>query len=87
MWMAGGAVIEERDAYMARTLWAAATGAPPTSPAFVANSTIDGRTIFRYAMPRGGTGAKHVLLHISVGVQGRMSHGVSYQIVPMGWPR
>ena len=52
-------MIEERDAYMARTLWAAASGAPPTSPAFIADSTIDGRTIFRYAMPKDGPGAQH----------------------------
>lgn len=52
-----GAVIEERDAYMARTLWAAATGSAAVSPAFVADTTPDGQTIFRYAMPNDGPGA------------------------------
>lgn len=65
-----GAVIEERDAYMARTLWAAATGAPGASPAFVADTTIDGRTIFRYAMPKDGPGARHLLLRMKGGLQG-----------------
>ena len=51
-----GTVIDERDAYMARTLWAAATGAPGASPAFVADSTHDGRCVFRYAMPPGAPG-------------------------------
>lgn len=56
-----GAVIEERDAYMARTLWAAATGSAAVSPAFVADTTQDGQTIFRYAMPNDGPGALHAL--------------------------
>jgi len=49
-------VIDERDAYMAHALWAAATGQRAAAPAFVADSTHDGRTVFRYAMPDGAPG-------------------------------
>ena len=52
---------------MARTLWAAATGTSGTSPAFVADTTIDGRTIFRYAMPKGGPGARQLPLRTHFG--------------------
>ncbi len=52
------AVIDERDAYMAHALWATAIGRSGTSPAFVADSTHDGRTVFRYAMPVGGPGER-----------------------------
>ena len=42
---------------MAHSLWAMATGRPGLAPAFVADSTHDGRTVFRYAMADGGPGA------------------------------
>ena len=41
---------------MAHALWAAATGRASAAPAFVADSTHDGRTVFRYAMPDGAPG-------------------------------
>ena len=41
---------------MAHALWATATGRRSAAPAFVADSTHDGRTVFRYAMPDGAPG-------------------------------
>ncbi|CAL5220498.1 g2527 [Coccomyxa viridis] len=45
-------LIQERDAYMARTIWAAASGLP-ASPAYIKDRD-QGRTIWRYTMPEGG---------------------------------
>ena len=41
---------------MAHALWAMATGRSGIAPAFIADSTHDGRTVFRYAMPIDGPG-------------------------------
>ena len=73
------AVIDERDAYMAHALWATATGRSGTSPAFVADSTHDGRTVFRYAMPAGGPGEALIhatLLEYSVDIPPDMTLGL-----------
>lgn len=50
-----GPVIEERDAYMARAIMAAATGrAEGLTPAFVRGAALGGTEVLRYLMPEGG---------------------------------
>lgn len=46
------AVVDERDAYMAASIFAAATG-ESFVPAFVLDRDGDGRGVWRYAMPKG----------------------------------
>ncbi|KAI8474734.1 MAG: hypothetical protein J3K34DRAFT_118612 [Monoraphidium minutum] len=48
-----GPLIAERDAYMARVAAAAAVGAPPGAPAYVAGEA-GGQLVWRYAMADGG---------------------------------
>ncbi|KAK9807775.1 hypothetical protein WJX72_008889 [[Myrmecia] bisecta] len=49
------AIIHQRDAYMARTIRAAAAGTP-AAPAYVADQ-VGGQTVWRYVMPDGGPAA------------------------------
>eukprot|EP00884_Botryococcus_braunii_P005404 jgi/Botrbrau1/14865/Bobra.0326s0011.1 len=49
---ARNSVIQQRDAFMARTLWAAATG-KGAAPAYVADE-VAGKPVWRYAMPEDG---------------------------------
>ncbi|CAL8464277.1 g3812 [Coccomyxa elongata] len=45
-------LIQDRDAYMARTIWAAATGVP-AAPAYIADNEA-GMRVWRYVVPEGG---------------------------------
>ncbi|GIL65992.1 hypothetical protein Vafri_19622 [Volvox africanus] len=47
------ALIPERDAFMAKAIAAVATGKPGVAPAYVFDE-IDGKAVWRYAMPEGG---------------------------------
>ncbi|KXZ49872.1 hypothetical protein GPECTOR_19g323 [Gonium pectorale] len=47
------ALIEERDAFMAKALAAVASGKPGVAPAYVRDD-VDGTAVWRYAMPEGG---------------------------------
>lgn len=49
-------LIDERDAYMARSVAAAAVGKPCAAPAFV-STVVEGRMLLRYHVPQSGPDA------------------------------